>query len=302
MNEQSNINYLNRPVLHNPYMVCGFEGSVNSGDVSTGTLAFFMQQFKAVKFAEIPTSRYHIYQVPGIYNRGPVFKMQDGLIVDSEFPGDHFYYVNNASADHDLILFAGSEPNLNWEEYTDNVVSLALEFGVSRLCTVGGLLEETPYTREPHMTCTYTSAQTRDEMEVLNVLLSNRDGPATFNQMLLYACQKKKLDAIGFNVRVPYYPQYNIGLGDSPKSIKAVLIRLNHVLHLHMNFDDLDLLINDLQSKIDFVRQQNAQFATYMDELEKEFREMTFEETLDISPNEAIRFAEEFLRENKDHS
>jgi proteasome assembly chaperone (PAC2) family protein len=302
MNETPNLIFESKPDLRQPYVVCGFEGSVNSGNVSEGGVAYLIRQYKAVKFAEMSTSRYHVYQIPGVHSQGPVFKMQDGLITDSQFPSDRFFYAKNAAVDHDLILFAGSEPNLNWEEYTETVVDLAQQFGAVRLVTMGGLLEEAPYTREPQMTCTCTSLQTRTEMEKYNVLLSNREGPATFNQMLLYSCRKKGLDGIGFNVRVPYYPQYNIGLGNSPRSMKAIMIRLNHILHLNLNFDELDDAINELVGKLDFVRQQNPQFNTYIEELEKDYVDMSFQETLDISPNEAIRFAEEFLREKQDHS
>ena len=150
------------------------------------------------------------------------------------------------------------------------------------------------------MSCTCTSAKIKEEMQTYNVMFSNREGPATFNQMLLYACKKKGLDGIGFTVRVPYYPEFNIAIGHSPVSIKAVLIRLNHILHLDMNFEELDKAIKELHGKLDFVRQQNPQFNTYIEELEKKYVEMPYMDALDISPSEAIRFAEEFLKENKD--
>jgi proteasome assembly chaperone (PAC2) family protein len=247
----------------------------------------------------MPISRYHIFQVPGTPSLGPVFKMKDGLIVESRFPKNEFYYTQSLTAEHDLILLLGTEPNLNWEEYADTVVSLASDFGVSRLYAFGGLLGEVPYTREPVMTCTCTSAKVKEEMEQYNVMFSDRQGPPTFNQMLLYACQKKGLEGASFTVRVPYYPEFNLAIGYSPKSIKAVLIRLNHILHLNMNFAELDRAIGELQGKFDIIRQQNPRFNTCIEELEREYVEMQFNETLDISPSEAVRYAEEFLK-NKD--
>jgi proteasome assembly chaperone (PAC2) family protein len=181
------------------------------------------------------------------------------------------------------------------------VVSLARQFGASRLVAFGGILEEIPYTREPSMTCTCTSAAVKDEMEQYNVLFSNREGPATFNQMLLYACKKQGLDGLALTVRVPYYPQFNIGVETSPKSMKAVLIRLNHILHLNLNFGELDNAIKELQGKLDFVRQQNPGFNTNIEELEREYVEMPYKELLDMSPSEGVKFAEEFLKENQNH-
>ena len=218
----------------------------------------------------------------------------------AHFPRNDFYYATNPATDSDLILFSGTEPNLNWEEYADTVVGLACDFGASRLYALGGLLNIIPYTREPVMTCTCTSAKIRDEMEKFNVMFSNREGPATFNQMLLYACKKKGLDGSSFTVRVPYYPEFNIAIRYSASSIKAVLARLNHILHLNLDFDELNSAIKELQGNLDMVRQQNPQFNAYIEKLEKDYVEMPYEEHFDISPSEAIKLAEEFLKENKD--
>jgi hypothetical protein len=141
----------------------------------------------------------------------------------------------------------------------------------------------------------------KEEMEQYNVLFSSREGPPTFNQMLLYACRKKGLEGAGFTVRVPYYPEFNVAIGYSPRSIKAALVRLNHILHLHLSFDALDKATGELQTRLDQVRQQNPEFNTYVEELEKDYTEMLFHEPLDITPNEAIRFAEELLK-NKDQT
>jgi hypothetical protein len=79
-----------------------------------------------------------------------------------------------------------------------------------------------------------------------------------------------------------------------------VLVRLNHILHLDMNFIEINDAIGDLQGKLDTIRQQNTQFNTYLEDLEKDYTEMPYKETLDISPSDAVKFAEEFLKENKD--
>jgi len=300
MNEKDNLRLDSRPNLRNPYIICGLNGWGNSGDVAIGGIDYLIRQFKARKFAEMPASRYHLYQIPGVESIRPVFKMQEGLITEVNLPGNQFYYALNPASDHDLILFKGTEPNLSWEEYAENVVSLACDFGASGLYAFGGLLERIPYNREPRISCTCTSAKVKDDIDAYNVTFSNREGPATFNQMLVHTCQKKGLEAVGFTVRVPCYPECNVAIEYSPRSIKAVFIRLNHIMHLNMDFEELNGAIKELEGKLDFVRQQNQQFKSYIEELEKDYVEMAYQEPLDISPNEAIRFAEEFLKNNND--
>jgi proteasome assembly chaperone (PAC2) family protein len=122
------------------------EGWVNSGNVSSGGINYFIRQFKAIKFAEMPVSPYHIYQMPGTLSLSPIFKMEDGIITDSRLPRNQFYYARNPSSEHDLILFSGNEPNLRWEEYADTVVSVASHSGFP-LYAFGGLFSKSVYPR-----------------------------------------------------------------------------------------------------------------------------------------------------------
>ena len=300
MDDRSSLVFDSRPKLRSPYVVCGLDGSLNAGNVSVGGIQYLVKHFKAVKFAEIKTARYHVYHIPGAEDLRPVFKMDDGLIVESHFPQDLFYYAANPASDHDLVFFLGTEPNLDWEEYADTVVALAGEMGASRLYAFGAILDRAPYAREPRITCTCTSPRVKDEMAKYRVSFSSREGAATLNQVLLYACQKQGLDGVALTARAPYYPEFNLAIEYSPRSIKAVLVRLNDLMHLGLAFDELDDAIGQIQGKLEFFRQQNTQFNSYMDELEKGYVEMPYRETLDMSANEAIQLAEEFLRGNKD--
>jgi proteasome assembly chaperone (PAC2) family protein len=298
--EKGGLVFESRPVLRKPYIVCGLTGWINGGDVSVGGVRALIGQFHGVKFAEMATARYHVYQVPGVESLRPVFKMQEGLLVEADLPRDQFYYALNPASEHDLIFFQGTEPSLNWEEYADAVVNVGREFGAARLYTFGGILDRSPYTRSPRMSCTCTGVDVKSEMEPYNVSFSSREGPASFNIMLLHACKKNGLGGANLTVRVPYYPEFNVAFDYSPRSIKAVLVRLSHLMHLAMDFDDLDKSIGEMEGKLDFMRQQNPQFNAYVEELEKDYVGMPYEEPLDMSPHEAIRFAEEFLRENND--
>jgi proteasome assembly chaperone (PAC2) family protein len=300
MNTQDNIIFESRPTLKNPYFISGLRGWVNGGEVSAVGINYFINQFNAVKFAEMPASRYHIYQVPGLESLRPVFKMENGLITETHLPKNQFYYAKNTGSGHDLILFQGNEPSLNWEEYAETVVNLAVEFGAARFFSLCGLLDRSPYTREPLISCTCTGEEIKEEMENYNVTFSHRQGPATYNQMLIYTCQQKGLEGVNFTVRVPCYPEHNIFIGYAPKSLKAVLVRLKALMHLDMSFDDLDEEIKEVEDKLDSFRQQNQEFDTYLEELEKDYTEMPYQESLDISPDDAVRLAEEFLKDNGD--
>ena len=99
---------------------------------------------------------------------------------------------------------------------------------------------------------------------------------------------------------MPCYPEFNVLLGDSPKSLKAILVRLKDLLHFDMNFDELDNMIKEMEGKLNSIRQQNPNFNTFIEELEKKYIEMPYHESLDISPSDGVKLAEEFLKNNED--
>jgi len=300
MNNQDNLKFDSKPALRKPYIICGLNGFFNGGNVSEDGISYFIDQFNGEKFAEMPASRYHIYQLPGVESLRPVFKMQDGLIVESELPVNEFYFATNPDSEHDLILFLGEEPSLNWEEYADTVVNLAIEFKAVRLYSMCGILDMTPYTREPLISCTCTDLKVKQEMGNYHITFSNREGMASFGQMLISTCMKKGLEGVNFTVRVPCYPEFNVFLGESPKSLKAILVRMRDMMHIDMNFENLDSMIKEMEGKLNFVRQQNPNFNALIEELEKKYVEMPYQESLDISPSDGVRLAEEFLKGNED--
>ncbi len=292
------VKFENKPTLRKPYIICGLRGSFNNGNASVGVVDYLIDQYDAVKFAEIPASRYHIYQIPGVDSLRPSFRMEEGIITDAQMPANEFYYATETGSEHDLILFVGDEPSLNWEEYAGAVVELALSFGAERLYAVGGLLDMSPYTRDPIISCTCTDEKVKREIDGYNVTWSNREGMAAFGQMLVRTCQLKDLEACNFTVRVPCYPEYNVFLSESPRSLKAVLVRLKDLMKVDIDFDDIEAAVKEMEGKLSFLRQQNPQLNSLIEDLEKKYVEMPYEEALDLSADDAVRLAEEFLKSN----
>ena len=289
-----------KPNLRRPYMVLGISGWVDGGQAATGSIEYLVNKLGARRFAEIPISRFHIFQVPGQLSLRPYIKIEDGILTEHRFPENQFFYRVNPDADNDVILFLGTEPNLNWEEYADSILGIAEDFGVVRIYLLGGVLDRTPHTREPGVSCAFSSSELKEEMRKYSVQFTNYEGPSRFGSTLLYICQQEKMPMVTITARVTYYPEFNIVIPRNPKAIKAVVRRLNTLLRLELDVSDLDKESEVFEEKLGFMMSQNAEFKAYVEELEKDFVEVKYEEPLDISADEAVRMAEEFLRYKKD--
>ena len=164
MARQSNILFLERPELRQPRLICGINGWVDGGEAATGTTRYLIEKLGAKKFAEMPLDRYHVFQVPGQLSLRPQIKIEDGLLKGHVMPSNEFFYWVNPHSDQDLMLYLGTEPNTNWEEYAENVLNLAADFKVSRIYVPGGVLDKTPHTRETGVFCACSSKELRQEM------------------------------------------------------------------------------------------------------------------------------------------
>ena len=300
MNRQGNVIIKKKPRLRHPYMVCGISGWVDGGEAATGSIRYLIKKLGAKRFAEIPINRFHIFQAPGQLSLRPHIRIEDGILKEHRFPQNQFFYWVNPNIDNDLILFMGTEPNLHWEEYAHAALGIAVEFTVARIYLLGGVLDKTPHTKEPGVSCTCSSRELKEEMQKYSMQFSNYEGPGSFATTLLYICQEKRMQVVSIIARATYYPEFNILIPRNPKSIRAVVRRLNSLLHLNLDTSDLDREAEEFEAKLEFMTSHNPELQAYVKELEKDFIEVKFEEPLDISADEAIRIAEEFLKKKED--
>jgi len=300
MDKQGNVVFVKKPKLRSPHMVCGISGWVDGGEAATGSIRYMVAKLKAKRFAEIPIEKFHIFQIPGQPSLRPQVRIEDGILKEHRLPQNQFYYCVNPNTDNDLILFLGAEPNLNWKEYVDSILSVAKEFAVARIYLLGGVLDKTPHTKEPSVSCTCSSEELKEEMRKYGVRFGSYEGPGTFGTTLLHICQNRKVPIVSIMARATYYPEFNIAIPRNPRSISAVVSRLNGMLSLGMDISDLDREAAEIEVKLGTMASHDSKFQAYVEDLEKDFIEIKYQEPLDISADEAVRLAEELLKKKQE--
>ncbi len=298
MSKPENIVITEKPNLRRPYMVCGINGWVDGGEASTGTVEYLVDKLTATPFAEIPIDHFHVFQIPGQGSSRPHVKIEDGVIREHDLPGNQFSYWVNPNADHDLILFLGTEPNLHWQEFAETILYVARQFHVSRIYLLGGVLDKTPHTREPNVSCSCSTARLKEEMRKYAVQFSNYEGPARFGNTLLYLCRQRRIPMLSLTTRATYYPEFSIVISRNPKSIRALMTRLDSILQLGLDMSDLDAEAEEFEDRLGRMGSRNTEFRSYLENLESDYQEVRFQAPLEMSPGEAVRIAEELLRGN----
>ena len=222
------------PQLNNATLVLAFNGWMDGGDVSTGTVRRLVDLVEAQPFAEIDPEPFYLYNFPGSMDIASLFrpgiKVEDGLVKAVEMPASTFYYHAPAN----LVLFLGKEPNMHWREFGDCVIETARRAGVRRVLFVGSFGGTVPHTREPRLFVTCSDARMLPEMERYGLRRTGYEGPGSFSTYLMTRAGPADLEMTSLVAEIPGYLQ-----GRNPLCIEAVTRRLAKILRLPLDLGAL---------------------------------------------------------------
>jgi len=259
------------PDLREPRLVLGFSGWMDGGEVSTGTIGYLARLLVTKPLAEISPEGFYIYHTPGpmegIAMLRPQTRIREGLIETFEFPANTLFYDQV----HDLILFMGREPHLQWESFTDCIFEVCRRFNVKRLYSVGSVSSLVPHTREPRLFCTTSNESLKAQFQHYGVRFTDYEGPAGIITYITSRCADAGLEMVSLVASIPAYVQ-----GSNPTCIEAVTRRLAGMLQLDLDMADLRALCDEFERKIAELVGQEPELAKNIGRLEEDYDNEVF--------------------------
>ena len=283
------------PDLVSPYILIGLNGWLNAGEIATGCIDFLRRKLNARKFAHIDSRRFHIWQVPG-FDPAQIMRphavIEEGLIKSLAEPANEFFFWQSGTG-HDLILFTGSEPNLEWPEYASAILNIAKRFRSPRIYSLGGVFDQVPHTRETGVFAVLNRPELKNEFHSFPFL--NYAGPCSFSTMLLYMAAREGIEAAGITVRIPPYIQ-NFNAKAAYDLLKKVLT------HTPLNIDlsDLKKSGDTLVEMMDKAFSQNNTAMEQLRKLEEMFDAAHLQEFSPIPGQNIDELMQEMLNMKKD--
>ncbi len=247
-------------------MILGFSGWMDGGQVSTGTIDYLANQFKAELIAKIDPEPYYLYNFPGPMELSAAYRphtrIEDGVITALDTPQAEFL----AADQERLILFSGREPNMRWSSFADDVFHVAKKFDVDRLCFVGSVSGLLPHTRKPLFWSTASSPIVRQAVQDQGLTPTNYEGPAGFATYLVQRAQELHLSMATVVVGVPPYVQ-----GRNYQCIQAVLEKVNGILDLDLDLTGLTKRSREFVRRLDTALKKRPEFAEQVRKLEQHY-------------------------------
>jgi proteasome assembly chaperone (PAC2) family protein len=223
-----------RPALHEATLVLAFDGWMDGGSVSTGTVQRLVDLLEARPLAEIEPDTFYLYNFPGPMELAALFRpsieIEEGLVKTIEMPSAQFFVHETAN----LVLFLGKEPNLRWPTFADCVLEVLSAIAVRRILFVGSFGGSVPHTREPRLHVTCSHADMLPEMDPYAQIRGAYDGPGSFSSYLMTRVQEVGGRMATLAAEIPGYLQ-----GPNPVCIEAVTRRLAKILRLPLDLAPL---------------------------------------------------------------
>lgn len=268
----SNLKIHETPRLNNPTLVMGFSGWMNGGEVSTGTIEAFVEGSDFKTLATIDSHGYYIYNFPGTMEVTSIFRphcvVDDGIIEEFDEPVNIFW----VSEKHNLLLFLGQEPNINWVDYANCIFAFCAKFDVGQVICLGSVAGLIPHTREPRYFCTVSDVLLKHEFKKMGFKFSDYNGPASIITYLIAHGASRNLRVASIVAEIPAYIH-----GRNPKCIESMARRVSAVLGLGIEFPQMRKLGDELEKKLNEVISSRHELSNHIQRLEQDYDNEVFD-------------------------
>ena len=246
------------PKLRHPALVCSFKGWNDAAESATAALSFVSSKWGAERLGAIDPEEYYDFQVTR-----PTVRMSEGQTREIELPELVIESASPKGAGRDVVFLSGAEPNLRWKGFSATVIAAARELGVELVISLGALLADIPHTRPVQVT---GIAADPGLVERLGFSQARYDGPTGIVGVLHDACARAGLLSASLWAPVPHY----VATVPSPKATLALLRRLEDLLEVPIETEELDEAAVEYERRLDEAVASEPEVRALVERLEQQ--------------------------------
>ena len=273
-----------------PTMIVAFAGWPDAAEAATRAIRYLVRKLPAKKFAEIDPEEFYDFTVVRPQTR--VNRRGERTI---RWPTNNFYYFESEEPSRGVVLFVGTEPNLRWRAYSNILTTMATQYGVELVISLGALLDAVPHTREPRVTGRASLPELTQKAEWMGIRNSGYQGPTGIHTAFMDACDKSKLPHASIWGHSPHY----VTTSPNPKVSYALLTRLRSLIDFETDLEELRLAGEAFESEVSKAIAKEPDVSSYVQRLEQRYDEANTSSEEIPSPDTMVKELEEFLKSQR---
>jgi predicted ATP-grasp superfamily ATP-dependent carboligase len=247
---------IERPRLDAPVLILAMDGWIDAGLAAAGAVEMLGEQLDTITVARFETDALLDYRA-----RRPISHLVDGVLRGLTWPSLEIRAASDEQG-REMLLLVGSEPDRQWLQFTDEVVALAVDFGVRMCVGLGAYQFAAPHTRPPRVACTASTASLADR----GFLRGSLDFPGGIQAAIEQACDARGIPSIGLWAQVPHYVPTVMPF---PAGSIALLETLARVADLELPLGDLPSRADATRERLNELMEQNPQHVAMLHQLEE---------------------------------
>jgi proteasome assembly chaperone (PAC2) family protein len=246
------------PELGSPVLVAAFAGWIDAACAATTALEAIAISLGGERVAEIDPEEFYDFQVSR-----PTIRMAEGEAREVDWPAHNIYAAVAPSAERDIVLVNGVEPNLRWRTFAGAVLEAAERLDVEMVVTLGALLADVPHTLSVPIT---GLASDPELVERLSLSRSSYEGPTGIVGILHDACRRRGMTSASLWAAVPHY----VAAVPNPKAALALLRRLEGFTGIAIEASELEDAMGRFETQVDRAVASNPEIEDLVRRLESE--------------------------------
>ena len=248
--------------LRDPLLIAGFGGSW--GTSAAEALRELAQHWEAEPLASVDPQHFFDFTV-----RRPQVRIVEDAEPGTraiEWPANEFFLARPEGAERDLVLLAGSEPQLRWQEFVGAVIEVMERFGVSESLMLGAFRSATPHSRPLPVQLYSRDAELATRFGLVPLQWAY-EGPTGISTPLAVACEERGWSSSSLLTAAPFY----VAVEPHPFAARALIKTLGEGLGAEVDLAVYDDQIRELYDEAEDARERSEQFARFVESLEQDY-------------------------------
>ena len=243
----------------NVSFIIGFSGWANAGEVSTGSTNYLQKHLRAVKIGKILTDPFYT-----LTTKRPITVIENGYLKKVTTLENEIFFVKRTSSQKDLLIMAGEEPHLKWDEYARSLIELAQYYQAKDIYLIGGTYDNILHSAEPKLSTVTNDENMRANAAIHGIELISYTGPCSIHTLISQAAIGAGIPTMSLWCHVPPY------LSNNPKASYKILTTLEALLGIECDARALKTSAEAIDKQIDTLIAQNPTLEKYINELKRE--------------------------------
>ena len=252
----SSIQWLERPVLHDPAALIAFGGWGDAGESASMAVERFLETYDADLVAVFDPDEHFDFQM-----RRPMVFVDETGARQIEWPENEIHVLRGT--ERDLVVVIGEEPNYKWKAFAGDLLEALQSLGVQRTVTLGAFIGQVPHTMPVPLV---GSANRPESLTGLGLLPSGYQGPTGILGVLNNTLGNAGFEVISVWAAVPHYRSNQ----DYPPAVEALAIKASELLGVSVDIGDLTSKSRQFLATVDQAIESNDELRQYVEQLEND--------------------------------